>query len=310
MIKKKQKLNKKFLKKECFMPRGRSALFHALQLLKLNKENKILLPSYIGISEREGSGVFDPIRQLDVGYEFYKLNDDLSADKEDFTKKIKQDEIKAALVIHYFGFCQKNFDYILKTCKDNKKYLIEDCAHAFNSFYKNKRLGKYGDISFYSIHKFLPTDDGGILLINNKKIEIPKNIKDKISKKILMILYKSDIEKISKIRIDNYTYLLKKIKHIKGVHPFYNGLPKGIVPINFPVIIEKKDRNKVYFELQNREIETVSLYHTLIPQIKKDEYPISHHISSHILNLSIHEEISKNEIDVMLRALENILKTD
>ncbi len=310
MIKKKQKLNKKFLKKEYFTQRGRIALSYALQILKLNKENKILLPSYIGLSEKEGSGVFDPIRQLKIGYEFYTLNDDLSINKESFTEKIKQDKIKAALIIHYFGFCQKNFDYVLKTCKENKKYLIEDCAHAFNSFYKNKKLGAYGDISFYSIHKFLSTNDGGILLINNDKIKIQKKIDDRISKRTFTILYKSDIEKISQIRRNNYTYILEKIKDIKGVHPFYRTLLDGVTPINFPVIIEQKDRNNVYFELQKRKIEAVSLYHTLIPQIKKDEYPISHQISSRILNLPIHEEISKKDIDMMLRELNKILKDD
>ena len=217
MIKKKPKLNKKFLKKEYFFPKGRLALFQALKLLKLNKKNKILLPSYIGISKKEGSGVFDPIRQLGVGYEFYKLNDDLSVNEKDFGKKIKQHDIKTALVIHYFGFCQKNFKYILKTCRDNQKYLIEDCAQAFNSLYRHRRLGTYGDIGFYSIHKFLPTDNGGILLINNNNIEIPENMKDEISLQTLKILYKSDIEQISKIRRENYLYTLKRIKSIRGL---------------------------------------------------------------------------------------------
>ena len=308
LIKKKPKLSREFLKKEYLLSRGRIALLWALRLLKLDKKKKILLPSYIGISKKEGSGVFDPIRKLGVGYEFYKLNSDLSANLEDFAKKIKQPDIKAALVIHYFGFWQKNFDYLLKICRNNKKYLIEDCAQTFNSFYHQKRLGSYGDIGFYSIHKFLPTNDGGILLINNDSIKIPENLKDKISHRTLMILQKSDLEQISKVMRENYLYLLKRIKQIKGLRVFYDQFPKGIVPLNFPVLIEKKDRNEIYFKLLERRIETVSLYYQIIPQIKKEEYPLSYYISNHILNLPIHQDITKSNINTMLKELKNILK--
>lgn len=306
-IKKKQSLNNKFLKKEYFFPSGRAAFLQALKILHLDKKHKILLPSYIGLSQREGSGVLDPIHEGHVGYDFYKLNADLSVNKEDFTKKITRNDVEAVLIIHYFGFYQKNFEYIIETCRKHNTYLIEDCAHAFNSFYKNKRLGTFGDIGFYSLHKFLATNDGGILAINNEKIQIPMNIKDDISKKNLLILHKSNITEISKKRINNYQYLLKEIQSLRGVHPFYSTLPRAVVPINFPVIIEKKDRNHVYFSLLKKGIETVSLYHTLIPQIKKESYPLSHHISQHILNLPIHEDLSRVDIYRMLTELEHIL---
>jgi len=307
MIKKKQEFNKEFMKREYLLPRGRSAFFHAMQLLKLDKQNKILIPSYIGLSQKEGSGVFDPINHLKVGYEFYKLNQDLSVNIGDFAEKIRQKEIKAALIIHYFGFCQKGFDKIIEICKMNKKYLIEDCAHAFNSFHKNKKLGTFGDIGFYSIHKFLSTDDGGILLINNERIQIPQALRDNISEKTLRILYKSDIGKINKKRVSNYDYLLKRIKNLKWAHAFYNKCPNGIIPINFPVIIKNKDRNYVYFKLLKRGVETVSLYHTLIPQIKKQDYPVSYYLSRHILNLPIHEDISKHDMDIILKELRDVL---
>jgi dTDP-4-amino-4,6-dideoxygalactose transaminase len=305
MIKKKQELNEEYLKKEYFFPRGRDAFFKAMQLLKMDKKNKILLPSYIGLSQKEGSGVYDPIAKLGVGFEFYTLGDDLSADIKDFAEKIARNDITAALIIHYFGFCQNNFEVLINLCKKNGKFIIEDCAHAFNSFYKGKRLGSLGDFSFYSIHKFLATEEGGILTVNNNKFVI--SIKDSISEKTLQILYKSDIEKISKIRVVNYNYLKSKIDSVKGVHPFYSKLPEGITPINFPIIVEKKDRNEVYFELMKRRIETVSLYHTLIPHIKQKEYPRSHFISSHILNLPIHEDVTSKDMDIMLKELNDVI---
>ena len=307
MIKKKQELNEEYLKKEYFFPRGRDAFFKAMQLLKMDKKNKILIPSYIGLSHKEGSGVYDPIEKLGVGFEFYKVNDDLSADIKDFTEKIARNDIIAALIIHYFGFCQNDFEVLINLCKKKGKFIIEDCAHAFNSFHKGKRLGSFGDFGFYSIHKFLATEDGGILGVNNYKFT--ETINDSISEKTLQILYKSDIEKISNIRVANYNYMKSKIDSVNGVHPFYTKLLEGIIPINFPIIVEKKNRNEIYFDLLKRGIETVSLYHTLISQIKPKEYPLSHFISSHILNLPIHEEITYKDIEFMLKVLNGVIKS-
>jgi len=291
-----------------FLPRCRIALFWALKILKINKKNKILLPSYIGINKKEGSGVFDPVRKLAAGYEFYKVGADLSVDIVDFEKKIKNPKVRAVLIIHYFGFQQKNFKQVLKICKDNQKYLIEDCAHAFNSFYYDKKLDSCGDISVYSIHKFLPTRDGGILKINNASLKAPQNLKDDISRQTLTIFKKSNITKINKTRRENYLYALKKAKSIKGFRIFYPRLEKNIIPLNFPILIEKKDRNEIYFELLKRGIKTVSLYHQIIPQISEKKYPISYFISKRILNLPIHQGINKIGIDRTLKELMNILQ--
>ena len=38
----------------------------------------ILLPSYIGETKREGSGIYDPVSKLGVSHSFYQLHDDLS----------------------------------------------------------------------------------------------------------------------------------------------------------------------------------------------------------------------------------------
>jgi len=94
------------------------------------------------------------------------------------------------------------------------------------------------------------------------------------------------------------------------VHSFHQELPAGTVPLNFPIIIEEKDRNSIYFELIKRCIRTVSLYHTLIPQITEMDNPITYSISKHILNLPIHENISRENIDIMLHELDELLNND
>ncbi|MBU1632424.1 MAG: DegT/DnrJ/EryC1/StrS family aminotransferase [Nanoarchaeota archaeon] len=313
MIKKKQTFNENYIENKFFFPNGRTAFFHSMKIFGLNKDKGILLPNYIGINQEEGSGVLDPIKKCKVGFDFYKLNKDLSINYKDLERKIRNKNISAVLVIHYFGFCQNNMNKIVDLCKKYKKYLVEDCAHAFNSYHKNRKLGTYGDCSFYSIHKFLAIDQGGILLINNPclitnlNVNLKKNLKDDISKETLLLLNKSKLNKISEKRIKNFNHVFKMIKSVKGMYSFYNKLPLGIVPLNFPIIIKHKDRNSVYFKLLKHKIETVSLYHTLVPELNPKDNKLAFELSSKILNLPIHEDLSKKDLKLMVSKLNKIL---
>lgn len=303
------KLNYQLDQRKYFFSDARTAFLESMKLLSLGKKDKILLPAYIGFSEREGSGVFDPIKQLGIGYEFYSLLNNLSVEKEDFIKKIKQNDVKVVLVIHYFGFCQPGFDFIIQACKKYKKYLIEDCAHTLDSYWRGKKLGTYGDFGFYSIHKILPTRSGGILLINKDAgLDRKNDILENISRRARVALERAELTIISKKRRDNYKYVLQKIKNIKGLTPLFRQLPNGIMPQNFPIVIESDHRDQIYFYFRRKNIRVSSLYYRLILPIKKDNYPISHYLSRHILNLPIHQEMTREKIDFMLEVLVVALK--
>jgi dTDP-4-amino-4,6-dideoxygalactose transaminase len=294
-----------------YFANGRTAFLEGMKLLSINKKKQILLPAYIGISVKEGSGVLDPIQKLGAGYQFYKINEDFSVNKDNLTKQIRQKNIKAVLVIHYFGFPQPDFDFIIEACRKYNKYLIEDCAHAFNSYWKGKKLGTYGDFGFYSIHKFLPIRTGGILEINkNSDIDIKTNLKENISYSARTAFKQADIAKISRKRKENYEYAFKKTKDIKGIKALFQRLPEGVAPLNFPVVIEKDIRDKVYFYLRRKGVRVSSLYYKLIPPIKKNKYPVSHYISRHIFNLPIHQKITREKIDFMSETLSKALKNN
>lgn len=278
---------------------------HLLKNLHFNGKEKILLPAYIGITDREGSGVFDPISELKINYDFYGLEKNMKINKEDLETKILSGQFKAVLVIHYFGFAHCDIDWVSILCKKNNVLLIEDCAHTFSSTYKNIPLGNFGDFSFFSIHKFLATEDGGFLKIINKSFQLPK-ISDsyqRIKLETLEHLNKSKINEISKIRIRNYKYLRDKLENIDAIEILYPDLPQGIVPLNFPVIVKGNKREKLYFKLTEDKIPTIALYYRLIDVIDKDEYPASYYLSNNILNLPIHQEISPEEIDYIVERL-------
>ncbi len=307
MITKKPINNSKYQKNIVLTNTGRIAFKHILKtIFKDNKEGFILLPSYIGITDREGSGVFDPVQEIGINYNFYRLNNKLSIDFEYLQFKLKKIKVKALLVIHYFGFSKNDMNFLSNYCKENNIILIEDCAHSFNSYFNNKLLGSFGDFSFFSIHKFLSTVNGGILKINNEKFfieDIPNN--EKIKLNTLEVLYKSNIDKISELRCRNYNHLFEKIRDVTWLSPMYGKLPEGIVPMNLPVLIKKR-RDFVYFELMKRKIPTISLYYRLIDEISRYEFSEMYYISNNILNLPVHQEIELKDINILSKVLREI----
>lgn len=295
----------KFVKNIYFTSSARRAFRFLLENLNLTQENKILLPAYIGITEREGSGVFDPVQALKIGYEFYALKKNLAIDVHDFEEKIKTHKFNIALIIHYFGFLHCDIIKIQTICKKHNVLLLEDCAHTLSSKFQDKYLGEYGDFSFFSVHKILPTFNGGFLQINNKNFNFPMIAErdDRISFETLELLYKSKFAQIDSIKINNYMYMLNLLRTNKYIEVLYPDLEVGIVPMNFPIIIKNNLREKVYFKLLEEDIPTIALYYRLIEQIDRSVYPDLYYVSNNILNLSIHQDITQDDIDFLVKRL-------
>lgn len=299
MITKEPKNKNVYTKSFYFVKAARIAFSHILKCIFSDTDKKILMPSYIGETDEEGSGVFDPVRQNKVPYEFYIIRNNLSADFEDLKRKIISGKFKAMLVIHYFGFVQNNLEEIYSLCKKHEVILIEDCAHSFFSSYKGRNIGSWGDLSFFSIHKIIATPDGGYFNINNNDTGVTELIFDNqnVPSSTLEEYIRTDYEKVNKIRIENYRQYLRNWEDINGVYPLYPELPEGIIPLNFPIIVKNGLREKLYFDLVEKGIVPCSLYYRMVEEIDKNLYPISYEISSSILNLPVHQDTSLADID-------------
>jgi len=87
----------------------------------------------------------------------------------DSIKKKISPRTKAIIPVHYGGqSC--NMDEIRKIANDYNLYIIEDCAHALGSTFKNKMCGNLGDIGCFSFYptKIITTGEGGMITTNNK----------------------------------------------------------------------------------------------------------------------------------------------
>lgn len=285
-----------FVKDMFFTSSARAGWRLLLESLHIEKDYKILLPAYIGYTQREGSGVFDPVVQTQTEFDFYTINSNLSFDLNEIEQKFSRNKICLLLVIHYFGFCNNNMIDIKRLCSNYNILLVEDCAHAFQLGLENHDLGNYGDFSFYSIHKYLPTQTGGILQSNNSDIElltIPKE--DYVSIDVIEQYAKTKFIEVADRRRDNYKLYIELLNEVQAIKIFYS-LTEDVIPHNFPILVNNSLREKLYFYLEDNGISTIALYYRLIDQINEFAYPESHKISNSILNLPVHQDITEKDI--------------
>lgn len=83
---------------------------------------------------------------------------------------------KAIIPVHLYGLCVE-MQEIINLVKHKNIYIIEDCAQALGSSYKNHKCGTFGDISIYSFHaqKNMTTlGEGGMII--SKVPEFSKKI--------------------------------------------------------------------------------------------------------------------------------------
>lgn len=286
-----------------FTDSARSAWGHILSGFGATHQLKVLLPSYIGFTEREGSGVFDPIEENSAGYQFYKVDQSLKIDLEEFAHMLAFGDVNVALIIHYFGLCRNNMSEIKKLCIKHNVLLVEDCAHAFQLGVVEQKIGNYGDYSFYSLHKYLATDSGGVLKINSGTINLsPLPEEKRISQNVLEQYAKTQFGGVASARRDNFLSYKKFLPKIKNIEVMFCLLDEDI-PQSFPLRIKNGMREKLYFYLAENEMPVTALYYRLIDQIEKEKFPISFAISDEILNLPVHQDITQNDIREICSAI-------
>jgi len=75
------------------------------------------------------------------------------------------------VLVHVLGFNAIN-DELIKFCKDNDLFLIEDCCESHGATYKNRKSGSQADVSNFSFYfgHHITTIEGGMVCTNNKEI--------------------------------------------------------------------------------------------------------------------------------------------
>ena len=252
-----------------------------LQHLKLSKDEKVLLPSYMCPT------ILYPFKELGIPYEFYKVNNNLQIDLVDLSKRV-DGKAKVVFFINYFGF--KQSDEVITALLKLKKSGIIIIQDVVQDFYvqNNDLIGNY---AFMSFRKFFPCE--GSIIISQDKIDdvvikgknkayfnnklkgrflryfhykygckeesflsafkkanesyrLPENFK--FTKYDEYMLNRIDFEKDKETRRENFKVLLERFDN----QALFKSLPENVVPLVFPVVVT--DRSNVQKKLREDSI--------------------------------------------------------
>jgi dTDP-4-amino-4,6-dideoxygalactose transaminase len=282
-------------------PRARDAFEAYLLSLNLNSSDCIIIPNYIGYSDREGSGVFDPVINSGVKYKFYELDSNIEIIKSSIESLIEAGGVRLVVLIHYFGYVDPSYQEIISLVKSKNIKVLEDQAHSLFTDLHGGATGRLCDASIYSLHKMFPVETGGALSLTGSQIESETS-------NASQICLNYDIPKISLARIRNFDFLVNKLSgHDAVLSVLRRSICRGTVPQTFPVIINKKNRDEVYKRMNNSGYGAVSLYHTMIDEISKNSKFQTNEISQKILNLPLHQDASEESLNEMCDFLLNYL---
>lgn len=222
--------NKNYYK---FFSRSSWILFY-LCALRIEKKKRIVVwcPNYYC-----NETIF-LIKKLPVDLKFYNLDKDFSPNLQSLNNLSLISNPDIILFCNFFGM-SKFLPEIKDYSKKNDAWLIEDCTHCISA---NNKIGKYGDIAFFSPYKFFPIPNGAIMTTSEKflddnkikyffennffLLDLIKNLKFNKTNDFIFI-FKWIIKKIVK----NFSFNFLKIEKFN-----YNQKISNITYFNYPLI--------------------------------------------------------------------------
>ena len=305
---------------------GTVALHLALDTLGITSGDEVIVPTltYIAsvnaIALAGATPVFVDVMQDSWNIDFNQIESKVTL------------KTKAVMIVHLYGLpCE--MDEIVRICKENNLYLIEDAAEAFGSKYRGNHVGTFGDISTFSFfgNKTITTGEGGMVVSNDRNLisrasylksqsvsstreywhdEIGYNYRmTNICAAIgLAQLEKAD-ETISKKRqlADWYK------EDLAGLDVDFQ-LDDSTVFNSFwmvSILLKTEElRNKIRESLKANGIETRPLFypaHTM-PRFKSNEsFPVSESLSKRGMNLPSYPELSRSDITFICSEIKKAL---
>ena len=142
-----------------------AGLHLACVALGFSKNDEVIVPSQTHVATAHAVE-YTGAKAVFADINLYDGNINLDSLERKITKKTK-----GIIVVHFAGYpCDMN--KILNICSKYNLKLIEDCAHALGTYYKNKHVGNFGDVGVFSFYptKQITTGEGGMVITNSKKL--------------------------------------------------------------------------------------------------------------------------------------------
>lgn len=281
-------------------PRARDAFRAVLDRICAPARRVVLLPAYVGWSPREGSGIFDPVRELDLPHAFYAVTAELRIDEAHLLAQLDAHPPGLLLLVHYFGYVDPAYERVVAQARARGYVVVEDEAHALFTDVIAGRCGRLGEACLISQHKLLPVGTGGGLIVNPHGAAALAGLVGSDDG----APWRFDLAELASRRRSHARLLAELITPLAGrVDPLWS-LPPDVVPQTFPVRIRTVSRDRLYEQLNGEGFGVVSLYHTMVEAITPAAFPHSHQLAREVLNLPVHQEADEPGLRALVDALD------
>jgi len=303
---------------------GTDAITLALLSLNLKKNSEVILPAmtYASTFYATINAGLKPVL-VDINFDDPLIN--INQIKKKITKKTK-----VIIPVHLYGSVVDIA--LLKNNISKKIFIIDDCAQAHGAKFKNKKRvggGNISDISTFSLYpgKNLGAyGDAGIITTNilrfSERIKKIKNIG--ASKKFhhVTIGYNNRLDtiqasilihKLDRLNILNRNrVLISKIYSTKISNPKIKLVKYSKFAVYHQYVIRVKNRNNFINYMKKNKIETGLHYPHTINQMKyykknfkKLTFPNAETLAKECVSLPIDPMLKKNEIDYIVKIINN-----
>jgi len=312
------------------------ALEMAAILCDIHPDDEVIAPSYTFVST-VNAFVLRGARIVFSDSEKDTPNIDVSTIESLVTKKTK-----AIVPVHYAGVAC-DMDSLLSVARRHKLFVVEDAAHAIDSYYKGSPLGSLGHFGAFSFHetKNIISGEGGMLVVNDadfeKRAEI---IREKGTNR--SAFFRGEVDKYGWVDIGSSflpseivaAFLYAQLEHLEEIQSrrksiwqnYYTSLKhieeKGL--INLPAIPEYATNNGHMFyiicesfEIRSKLIEFLKTRNILavfhyFPLHNSPYYsgrhdgrslPNATHYSDCLLRLPMYVDLTEKEQDFIIHAV-------
>jgi dTDP-4-amino-4,6-dideoxygalactose transaminase len=155
---------------------GKSAFWYIAKILKFKSDDEVIVPAYFC------NQALQPLFNLGARFRFIDIDMDL---KYDFKQLVEMftDKTRLLIMVQYFGF-PVDVGELVSFARSQGVCSVEDCALSYGSMINGKYAGTTADFGLFSLRKFFPIPDGGMLIdnrnsitdINKEKINIGKGL--------------------------------------------------------------------------------------------------------------------------------------
>ena len=298
---------------------GTDALILAIKYLNLPRNSEVLtVPNSYFTTTSAILLNFLKVKFVDVGNDYNICPIDL---RRKISKNTK------LLVIPHLGGRACDMVKIRNILKKKKILLIEDCAQAIGTFYKNKHVGNFGFAGCFSLHPLKNLSafgDGGIIITNNNNfanwLRKARNNGHSSRDKVDMV---SNNSRLDELQASFLIYKLKRLNEIikqrrKNAKMYINNINNKKIKLVlgnnhskdsyhlFNLRVKKRDRFIQHMNKNN--IETKIHYPISINKQKifskiKGKVVNNDKMTKEIVSIPINEKLNKQEIEYVIQKI-------